>query len=53
VTVGYCVKCRERVDMEEEENVTMRNKKKAIRGKCSICGTTIFRIKPQKREGMW
>ncbi len=50
---GYCVKCRETVDMEGVEETVMFNKKKAWKGTCSQCGKTLFRIKPEPREGMW
>ena len=53
MTTGYCVKCREKVDMTDEEKVRMRNGKKAIKGKCSVCGTEIYKIRPESREGMW
>jgi len=41
------------VDMEQEENFVMKNKKKAVKGTCSQCGATLFKIKPASREGMW
>lgn len=42
----YCVKCREKKDIEdsEVENVTMKNGKAAKKSKCPDCGTTVFRI---------
>ncbi len=53
MTKAYCVRCREMVDMDNEEDFVMSNKKKAIKGTCSQCGATLFRIKPSPREGMW
>jgi len=53
MTKAYCVRCREMVDMEQEEDFEMRNKKKAIKGKCAQCGATLFKIKPSPHEGMW
>ena len=53
MTKGYCVKCRHIVDMQKEEEVEMKNGKKAIKGECSECGKTLFRIKAESREGMW
>lgn len=53
MTTGYCVKCRKKVDLDEEEEFKMSNGKDAIKGKCSECDTTVFRIKPMKREGFW
>ena len=40
----YCVKCRTKRDAENVEEVTMKNGKKAAKGKCPVCGTSMFRI---------
>lgn len=48
--VGYCVKCREKRDMVETTEVTMKNGKNAIKGKCATCGTGIFKILPAKKK---
>jgi NAD-dependent SIR2 family protein deacetylase len=40
----YCVKCRAKKDAEDVQAVTMKNGKKASRGKCPTCGTSMFRI---------
>jgi hypothetical protein len=45
---GYCVKCRAKVNMTETQEVTMKNGKKAIRGKCAKCSTGMFKILPKK-----
>jgi hypothetical protein len=50
---GYCVKCREMVDMTGCEEAVMKNKKKAWKGSCTQCGKTLFKIKAESREGMW
>ena len=41
---GYCVKCRAKTTIKDPVEVTMENGKKAITGKCSKCGTGVFRI---------
>ena len=41
---GYCMKCRESRDIQDAQQVTMKNGRPATRGKCGDCGTTIFRI---------
>ena len=41
---GYCMRCRERRDIQDAQQVTMKNGRPATRGKCGDCGTTIFRI---------
>jgi DNA-directed RNA polymerase subunit RPC12/RpoP len=44
MTEAYCVKCRKKVTMKDEQDVTMKNKKKAKKGVCPNCGTKVFRI---------
>jgi len=41
---AYCVKCREKREMSDAEEVTMKNGRKAMQGKCKVCGTKLFRI---------
>jgi uncharacterized Zn finger protein (UPF0148 family) len=41
---AYCVKCKAKKDMKESKEVTMKNGRKAIKGKCPDCGTSLFRI---------
>jgi len=43
-TVGYCVKCKAKQEMKEEEKVTLKNGKPATRGICPACGTKMFKI---------
>jgi hypothetical protein len=43
-TEAYCVKCREKREMANAEEVTMKNGRKAMQGKCPVCGTKLFRI---------
>ncbi len=40
----YCVKCRAKRDDPNAQKVTMKNGKKAHRGKCPVCGTSMFKI---------
>jgi len=40
----YCVKCRAKRDVENPTKVTMKNGKPAMKGKCPVCGTSMFRI---------
>lgn len=42
--VGYCVKCKQKKEMKNEQNVTLKNGRKAVKGKCSSCGTSMFKI---------
>ena len=41
---GYCVKCKSSKIMKDEQKVTMKNKRLALKGKCSDCGTGMYRI---------
>lgn len=41
---GYCVRCRESVDIENPIAVWTRKGMPATRGECSICGGTVFRM---------
>ncbi len=41
---GYCVKCKEKREMKDTEEVEMKNKRRALKGTCEKCGTKMFRI---------
>ena len=41
---GYCVKCKGKKEMVAPQDVTLKNGKKAIKGKCPDCGTGMFKI---------
>ena len=41
---GYCVKCKSTREMKDEQRVTMKNKRLAVKGKCPTCGTGMYRI---------
>jgi hypothetical protein len=41
--LGYCMKCQAKKEFATSEVVTMKNGRKAKKGKCD-CGTTMFRI---------
>jgi RNase P subunit RPR2 len=47
---GYCVKCRAKVQMTDTKEVTMKNGKKAVQGKCAKCGTGMFKILPKAKK---
>ena len=40
---AFCVKCRTKREFEGEET-TLKNGRKAAKGKCPVCGTTVMRI---------
>ncbi len=41
---GYCVKCKAKREMKDPEEVEMKNKRKAMKGTCTKCGTKMFKI---------
>ena len=42
---AYCVKCRKKdMEMSNPEEVTMKNGRRALKGKCASCGTGMYRI---------
>ena len=41
---GYCVKCKARKEIKDGKEITMKNSRKAMKGKCPECGTGMFRI---------
>jgi hypothetical protein len=44
MTMGYCVKDKEKVEMKDAKRITMKNGKPATQGVCPKCGTKVFRI---------
>ena len=46
---AYGVKCRAKREMQNPEQVTMKNGKPATRGKCPKCGTGMYRIGSAKK----
>jgi len=41
---GYCVKCNAKKEIIDAVEETMKNGRKAIKGKCPTCGTVMFKI---------
>ncbi|CEG11730.1 conserved hypothetical protein [groundwater metagenome] len=39
---GYCVKCKEKVDIKGAKEVTMKNGRNAMSGTCPKCETKVF-----------
>ncbi len=44
MTEGRCMKCKKQVKIKDGKEVIMKNKMKAVKGKCPKCDTTVFRI---------
>jgi len=41
---AYCFKCRKKVEIKNQQSVTLKNGRPATRGVCPSCGTKVFRI---------
>jgi uncharacterized Zn finger protein (UPF0148 family) len=41
---GYCVKCKAKKEIAEAVEETMKNGRKAIKGRCPTCGVVMFKI---------
>ena len=48
---GYCVKCKAKREIADGIEETMKNGRKAIKGKCPVCGTVMFKILGGKATG--
>ncbi len=43
---GYCLKCKNKREMKDATQVKMKNGRPAMKGKCSKCGTGMYKILP-------
>jgi uncharacterized Zn finger protein (UPF0148 family) len=41
---GYCVKCKAKKEIASAVEETMKNGRKAIKGRCPSCGVVMFKI---------
>ena len=50
---AYCVKCKSKSEMKNGKEVPMKAKgggtRRAMKGSCTTCGTTMFKIMPNKK----
>lgn len=44
--LAYCLRCRKKVKMVNPVNKTMKNGRKAISAKCSVCSGGVYKILP-------
>jgi hypothetical protein len=49
---AYCVKCKTTRKVTQGEIVTVKNGKPALKGKCEVCGTTMMKFLPQKKQAL-
>lgn len=45
---GHCMKCKTKKVIKDEQRVTMKNGRDALKGKCVDCGTVMFKILGKK-----
>ncbi|HUV56069.1 MAG TPA: DUF5679 domain-containing protein [Dehalococcoidales bacterium] len=43
MTTAYCFKCRQKREIKDPEQVTLKNNSRSVQGTCPVCGTKIFR----------
>ena len=41
---AYCVKCKDKREMKDAQQITMKNGRPARQGTCPECGTKMFKI---------
>ena len=46
---AYCVKCKAKQEMSQTQQVTMKNGRSAMKGKCPVCSTGMYRIMGKKK----
>jgi hypothetical protein len=47
---GYCVKCREKREIEDAEVVKTKTGRRMAKGECPVCGTTVNRFLPNEKK---
>jgi len=40
----YCLKCKKKTETKDLHPTTLKNGRKAMTGKCSVCGTTKYQL---------
>jgi len=46
---GYCVKCKAKRKISDAKEIKMANGRPAMKGKCPVCGTGMFKILAPKK----
>jgi len=46
---AYCVRCKEKREMKDAQQVMMKNGKPALKGQCVVCSTKMTRILPAQK----
>jgi hypothetical protein len=48
--MAYCVKCKDKREMKNPQEVTMKNGRPARQGTCAVCGTKLNVILPAAKN---
>lgn len=48
MVTAFCMKCKKKKTMKGATKTKMKNGRPAMKGKCSTCGTNMFRIGTSK-----
>jgi hypothetical protein len=43
MAMAYCVKDKKKVEVQNPQQITMKNGKKALQGTCPICGNKVYK----------
>lgn len=47
---GYCVRCKAKQPISDGVEEIMKNGRKAVKGKCPVCGAVMFKILSGKAQ---
>jgi len=42
--IGYCFKCKQNQKMEEVRESTTKNRRRILKGRCSVCGSKMTKF---------
>ncbi len=45
--IGYCMKCKDKKEMVDVEKTEIKPGRPAAKGKCTTCGTGMYKILPK------
>ena len=48
MVTGYCVKCKDSVEISAGEETTTSNGRRMMKGKCPSCNTTVCKFLPKE-----
>ena len=46
----FCIKCLTKREISEAQEITMNDGRKAIKGKCPVCGINLCKIEEMKKD---